>query len=45
RREPGGRAGGRAAAAARRPRITLRAQERDTEGEGEHGDEGVVSDG
>jgi len=45
RREPGGRAGGRGGATTRRPRITLRAQERETEGESEHGDEGVVSDG
>ncbi len=45
RREPGGRAGGRGAAVTRRPRITLRAQERDSEGESGHGDEGVVSDG
>jgi len=43
RREPSGRGGARNGAS-RRPRITLRAQERDTPNEPEHGDGGVVSD-
>ena len=45
RREVGARAGGRGSGTTRRPRITLRAQERGDEGESEHGDEGVVSEG
>ncbi|MFP4361587.1 MAG: hypothetical protein ACLFTG_13055 [Alphaproteobacteria bacterium] len=45
RREAAARAGGRGGGASRRPRITLRAQERDAAGETEPGDEGVVSDG
>ncbi len=45
RREAAARSGGRGSGASRRPRITLRAQERDAEGETQPGDEGVVSDG
>ena len=45
RREPAARPAGRGSGASRRPRITLRAQERDGDGETEPGGEGVVSEG
>jgi hypothetical protein len=45
RREVGPRSGGRGSGASRRPRITLRAQERDDDDANRRGDEGVVSEG